>query len=269
MYSFLERVGFLLPVLLISCCIAAPEPRFVTNSTRVPRPQLDGRIVGGTETTINNFPWQVSLLRSGAHSCGGAIYSSDIIVTAAHCLQSISPENLEVRAGSTYWNSGGVIVSVAAFATHEDYDSGVMLNDVGLIRLKTPLKMDQNIQPIGLATKTPPDGAVSVVTGWGTTIYGSSHLSNHLMKVNVSIIEREKCASSNYGYGSEIKPSMLCAYSTGKDACQGDSGGPLVFNGKLVGVVSWGYGCAYPNYPGVYADIAELHSWVIRKATNI
>lgn len=275
MNSILQTIRIFFLISYMSYCLGAKEGLLVTLSTThntnstSRRPELDGRIVGGAMATINNFPWQVSLQRSGSHSCGGAIYSKDIIVTAAHCLQSISPSGLKVRVGSTYWNTGGIIVPVAAFAIHEDYDSGVMLNDVGLIRLAKSLKMGPTIQPISLATKTPSDNAAAVVTGWGTTFYGSSHLSTHLMKVDVSIVARSKCASSVYGYGSEIKLTMLCAYATGKDACQGDSGGPLVSNGKLVGVVSWGYGCAYPNYPGVYADIAELHSWVVRKATNI
>nr|XP_016994487.2 trypsin beta-like [Drosophila takahashii] len=225
-------------------------------------PQLDGRIVGGTATTISSVPWQISLQRNGGHSCGGSIYSTKVVVTAAHCLQSVSASVLQVRAGSTYWNSGGVVSRVAAFRNHEGYNPNTMVNDIAVISLSSPLEFGSTIKAISLASSNPENGAAASVSGWGTLYYGSSTLPSQLQLVELNIVSQKNCASSAYGYGNSVTDSMICAYSADKDACQGDSGGPLVSGGVLVGVVSWGYGCAYPNYPGVYADVADLHSWV-------
>ena len=66
--------------------------------------------------------------------------------------------------------------------------------------------------------------------------------------------------------------NMICAADAGKDSCQGDSGGPLVAqeNGKyaLIGVVSWGYGCAFSGYPGVYARVTEKMDWILANTSG-
>lgn len=192
-----------------------------------------------------------------------------IIVTAAHCLQSVSTSVLKVRAGSSFWNSGGILVNVAAFKNHEGYNSNTKVNDIAVIRLSSSLTTSSTIKPIALTSTAPATGAVASVSGWGTTSSGSDSLPTQLRYIDIKIVSRTQCASSNYGYGSKIKASMICGYTVGKDSCQGDSGGPLVSGGVLVGVVSWGYGCAFPNYPGVYADVAVLRSWVESAAASV
>ncbi|XP_017864767.1 PREDICTED: trypsin alpha-like [Drosophila arizonae] len=237
---------FKLVILLsvVACAFGAAIPEGLL-------PQLDGRIVGGSPTSISSFPWQISLQRNGGHSCGGSIYNSRIIVTAAHCLQGVSASSLKVRAGSSYWNSGGSLIQVAAFRNHEGYNPNTMVNDIAVIRLSSALSFNSNIKAIGLATYNPANGAAASVSGWGTQSSGSNSIPAQLQYVNVKIVSQASCASSSYSYGSQIKNTMICAAASGKDACQGDSGGPLVSGGVLVGVVSWGTGCAYSNYPGV------------------
>ncbi|XP_030554700.1 trypsin beta-like [Drosophila novamexicana] len=253
---------FVILLSVVACAFGAAIPEGLL-------PQLDGRIVGGTATTIGSFPWQISLQRNGGHSCGGSIYNSKIIVTAAHCLQSVSASSLQIRAGSSYWNSGGVVVKVASFRNHEGYNAKTMVNDIAIIKLSSALSFTSNIKSIGLASSAPGNGASASVSGWGTQSSGSSSIPTQLQYVNVNIVSQSVCASSAYSYGSEIKSTMICAAASGKDACQGDSGGPLVSGGVLVGVVSWGYGCAYSNYPGVYADVAVLRNWVINNSNSI
>jgi trypsin len=83
------------------------------------------------------------------------------------------------------------------------------------------------------------------------------------MKVTVPVVSRTTCRSQ-YGT-SAITDNMVCAgVSTGgKDSCSGDSGGPLVdASGTLVGLVSWGSGCARAGYSGVYTRVGNYISWV-------
>lgn len=54
----------------------------------------------------------------------------------------------------------------------------------------------------------------------------------------------------------------------GKDACYGDSGGPaVIYENWLVGIISWGQGCAVAGKPGVYTNVSVIYEWV-KNITN-
>ena len=232
---------------------------------------FDGRIVKGVDTTIQDHPYQVSLQTlSDFHFCGGSIIAKDIVVTAAHCMQRYKAHEFKVRLGSTEYNKGGEVVGVKAFRNHEGYNPETMENDVSVIKLDRDVAESSRIRYVKLAESTPPTGTTAVVTGWGVKCFMLCQKSPEILqKVEVDIIDEKKCASSEYKYGSEIKHTMLCAYAVKKDACQGDSGGPLVARNELVGIVSWGKGCAIKGYPGVYCDVATVRSWIEKTAREL
>ncbi|KAH8271878.1 hypothetical protein KR044_008670, partial [Drosophila immigrans] len=202
---------------------------------------------------------------NGAHFCGGAIYSSNIIVTAAHCIYDKDPSSISVRVGTDAHNLGGETVGVSAKVVHANFSKVTYVNDVALLLLSSSLELNDNIRPIRLAKSEPKAGDSVLVSGWGQT--ETEYTSSDLKSVTVSIVDRKKCAEV---YGDvRITNVTICAASAGKDACKGDSGGPLVHRGKLVGIVSFGKGCALPNYPGVYSNVAVLRKWIVEKAKKL
>ncbi|XP_055918898.1 trypsin beta-like [Eupeodes corollae] len=249
-------------VSLVACALSSA----VTQSLL---PQLDGRIVGGEETSISEFPYQLSLMKYGSHSCGASLLSPTIAVTAAHCVVSASASSLTIRAGSSSNKSGGIVVKVAALKYHPQYKSSNMQYDAAVLKLAEALPLGDTISTIQLVKKAPVEGTKAIVSGWGTEYSGAYSIPTILRAVGVKIVSQQVCSSNAYSYGSDIKPTMICATATGKDACQGDSGGPLAVEAGLAGIVSWGYGCAATNYPGVYCDVASVRSWILQTARTL
>jgi secreted trypsin-like serine protease len=235
----------------------------------MPRPY----IVGGKEAKVNFWPWQVSLMSYGRHTCGGSIYNDQYILTAAHCFTyNTNPSAWTIGAGKhnirVSGEKGEKILKVEKIIKHEGYDSSKSnANDIALMKLTEKIVFTDEIQPPCIPEKTigSLDGMMATVTGWGTTRQGGS-VSDTLQEVDVPIISNTKC--QNLYAREKIGAGMVCAgYDAGgKDSCQGDSGGPFVVDqsGKYVqvGVVSWGYGCAQANKPGVYTRVSEYVDWL-------
>lgn len=112
------------------------------------------------------------------------------------------------------------------------------------------------------AGATIPIGATLYVTGWGLTSEHGAGVAA-LREVTVPIVDRASCNRAN-SFIAPVTKNMFCAgYAEGnRDACQGDSGGAASINGVVVGVVSWGNGCARANFPGVYTKVANYRGWI-------
>ncbi|XP_013139065.1 PREDICTED: plasminogen-like [Papilio polytes] len=224
----------------------------------------DIRIVGGEDIDIRLAPYQVSLLRRGRHTCGGAIISNDLIVTAAHCVTGSNARDYSVRVGSSSSQSGGQVIPVSDLVWHRNFTYSKMDCDVALVRLAVPLVFSDSIAPIDMlqVNEEIPDGDITMVTGWGN-LRETGGYPRQLQMVLVPTVNTVICDVA-YSPSYTVTATMICAGvpEGGKDACQGDSGGPLVHNGRLAGIVSWGLGCARPNYPGVYAKVAALRDWI-------
>ncbi|KAK2809021.1 hypothetical protein Q5P01_000593, partial [Channa striata] len=222
-------------------------------------------IVGGQEASPGSWPWQVSLHKSGTQFCGGSLISDQWVLTAAHCFTSTA--NLRVYLGRQSQagpNPNEVSLTVTQIIRHPKYDSLTTDNDICLLKLSSPVTFTNYIQPVCLAASgsTFFNGTDSWVTGWELSLPSPQTL----MEVEVPVVGNRQC-NCDYGVGT-ITDNMMCAglSAGGKDACQGDSGGPMVSKqrGRWIqsGVVSFGNGCALPNFPGVYTRVSQYQSWI-------
>jgi secreted trypsin-like serine protease len=286
------RPPALLLLLLLFTALVFPPPPAAAQPPSPPAAQLDPRIVGGSLAAAGQFPWQVALVDPGGiygndlysgQFCGGSLIRLDWVLTAAHCVQylgEVTPSaQIRIAAGFLQLSAPGSALqlrSVEAVFVHPGYDEVSTDQDIALIKLSTPLTRTARVRPIALVTESQAAtlvaaGKTVTVSGWGDRSYGSGAGSNRLRFVTLPVVRQARC---NDLYAGGITANMLCAgpLSGGKDSCQGDSGGPLVAraaNGtyRQVGVVSWGNGCAWANYPGIYTRVSRYLDWISTTVT--
>ncbi|KAJ0179103.1 hypothetical protein K1T71_004815 [Dendrolimus kikuchii] len=223
------------------------------------------RIVAGRNTSIAAVPWQVSLREKTYPICGGSIVTNIWVLTAAHCLLRSKASELSVRVGSSWKTHGGEMYDVKESLVHPCYVSKTKINDVGLVRLYTALRFSARVLPIKLVAMDSrlPAGVPAIVSGWGKLREGGPS-ATYLQSSTIKTIAMKLCRWSGLDRKAIDPASMFCAGSfrhLSPDACQGDSGGPIVYDGVLIGVVSWGLGCARGNFPGVYTRLSYSVIW--------
>jgi len=245
------------------------------------------RIVGGEEASPGEWPWIVVFGQadgSRVGGCAGTLVADRWVVTAAHCVNDVDADSLSVVIEEHTINSGYYIsdddyfddirknLEVERIIMHEDYDWNTKEHDIALVKLT---------EPLDLSVYTPaclPDrgadftGETAWVYGWGTTEMGG-YLADTLRETTQTILSNEECMRRegelngvNYSMGHGVTDDMICGEASGQDSCQGDSGGPFTVEVEghhhLVGVVSWGHGCAVEGLPGVYSSVSYHREWL-------
>ncbi|XP_051625640.1 acrosin-like [Manacus candei] len=237
-------------------------------------------IVGGTGAQPGAWPWIVSIqdprkIGTG-HTCGGSLISPQWVLTAANCfIQARNITMWRVLIGATQLTQLGPeaqLRHIKRLLVHQHYAASSQQNDIALVELDQPVECSDYIQLacVPNASLTVSELKTCYIAGWSSTSTKAQGSGDVLQEAKVRLLDTQLVNSSRW-YAGTIHTHNLCAgYPQGGiDTCQGDSGGPLVCKDNsanyfwLVGVTSWGKGCARAKRPGVYTSTQHFYDWIL------
>lgn len=220
--------------------------------------------------------------------CSGALIHPQIVITAGHCVRGA----LGVKIGTLNWLLDDIYNRtyygrlIEKPERHPDFLLNTarsnlyadMVGDVGLFILDSPVPSD--VPVLSLIKYNAKIPSKLQIAGYGVTKDGLDNLSPTLRETSVNFISRPLCnkllnkvAPDTYN----ITDASICAgyLAGGRDACTGDSGGPLFIKGKdassdvLVGLTSFGEGCARKDVPAGYTNIKRYASWIRSRVKEV
>lgn len=230
------------------------------------------RIVGGTKARDGQFPYQASLkyIRSGVHICAGSIVGTRSILTAAHCVDGRNPEDFLVLVGTTHLFKGGTEYGFSEILVHQSYNRDTLDYDIAVLRTNRDIAETRLVKMIPISGTTIPGDVECRVAGWGDKKYvGRSSSKIRLIRttfltfVTVRTITNRVCGVEIGSTDAlNVTPRKICTKGMDKfGPCIGDSGSPLVCQNEVVGIVSWGIGCAN-GIPDIYERVSVHREWL-------
>jgi len=235
----------------------------------------DQYIIGGSNASPGEFPWQLSQTRGGSHSCGASLLNGRAGLSASHCVDGALPGSITVIAGlhQRSGTAGSQEVNLASYTMHENYGAigATYSNDIAILNFASVITEGANIQFALLPATNGNDyaGLTCEISGWGRT--GSSNaLPDTLQKASIDVISTATCQSLIGSIGN-IWDNHICLYDTRNNvgSCNGDSGGPLNCpdgGTRVAGVTSWGVSSGTGNclqtYPSVYTRTSAYLAWI-------
>ncbi|XP_049832786.1 trypsin alpha-like [Schistocerca gregaria] len=260
----------MLQTLIVTVCVLAQGLGVPTRA----RPVLfsQGRVIGGSDASISDYPYQASLLQDGSHFCGASFISGTCPLTAAHCVSGTSASRLGMRVATTTRDSGGSVHSASSVTWHESYNFYTNDYDIAVVQISDSFPLGANVQVVSPAAANydPPGGLAATLIGWGSVQFNGGVVDT-LQKVELSAMDRQACQSymdSPPLPALEVTQRMASAGGAGRAACQGDSGDPLASAGTQICVLSFGMYAACESSGTVFANVGHLRTWITSK-TNV
>jgi trypsin len=236
---------------------------------------MEPYIAGGDLAPEGMYPFLVQ-----GQGCGGTLVAQDVVLSAAHCTDAFLYGVVVV--GSTLYNvvsdSAEQRSIVSDLYLHPQWDADTLHYDYMLFQIEPVTNPEIVPAPLNGDGANPTEDQVLTAVGFGLTEEGGEDASFLLRHVDVRAVSNADCEEQlrdQFGVDDDdvvsgatplvVDDIMVCAgvAEGGQGVCQGDSGGPLLdSSGNLVGIVSWGSGCARPDSPGVYSRVSGEIDWI-------